>query len=108
MGFTVGKEEIRLVGIGQSEPKMVGTRTVDKVLKNGNGKGMLLQIHLVHEGERTKIEKEEWEPWVRKYPSVFGELRGLHSRRSQDHRIPLLLGSEPMSVKHYRYPYYQK
>ena len=44
MGFTVGKEEIQLVGIGQSEPRLVGTRTVNKALKNGNGRGMLLQI----------------------------------------------------------------
>ena len=50
----------------------------------------------------------EWEPWVRKYPSVFGELRGLPPRRSQDHRISLLTGSGPVSVMPYRYPHYQK
>ena len=54
MDFTMGKEEIRLVGIGQSEPRLVGTQTVNKALKNGNGKGMLLQICLVHEREGTK------------------------------------------------------
>ena len=39
---------------------------------------------------------------------MFGELRGLPPRRSQDHRIPLLPGSGPVSVKPYRYPHYQK
>ena len=51
---------------------------------------------------------EEWEHWVRKYPSMFGELRGLPPIRSQDHRISLLPGSGPVSVKPYRYPHYQK
>ena len=40
--------------------------------------------------------------------SVFGELRGLPPRRSEYHRIPLLPGSGPVSVKPYRYPHYQK
>ena len=108
MDFTMGKEEIRLVGIGQSEPRLVGTQIVNKALKNGNGKGILLQIYLVNEREWTENEMEEWEHWVRKYPSMFGELRGLPLRRSQDHKISLLPGSGPVNVKPYRYPHYQK
>ena len=51
MGFTAGNEEIWLVGIGQSEPRLVCTWTVNKALKNGSGRGMLLKIRLVDEGE---------------------------------------------------------
>ena len=32
IGFTVGKNEVRLVGLGQTEDKQVGSRTVNKAL----------------------------------------------------------------------------
>ena len=45
MGFTVGKNEVQLVGLRQTEAKQVGSRTVNRALKKSNGKGMLLQIN---------------------------------------------------------------
>ena len=106
MGFSVGKKEIRLVGIGHLELRLVGLRMVHKTLEKNKGKGMLLQIHLVGEGQ--KLGGEEWEPWVQKYPAVFGEIIGLPPKRDQDHRIPLLQRMGPVNVKPYRYPHYQK
>ena len=106
MSFTVGKSEARLVGLGHVEGKEVGSRGVNKILQKNNGKGMLLQIRLWDENE--KEGGEEWEPWVRQYPTVFGEIKGLPMKRSQDHHIPLLPEMGPVSMKPYRYPYYQK
>ena len=74
-------------------------------MKKNNDKGIFLQIRLMEEGEE---KSNEWEPWIKKYPSIFGEIRGLPPKRSHDHRIPLLPGSGPVRMKPYRYPYYQK
>ena len=58
--------------------------------------------------EEGEEKSNEWEPWIKKYPSVFRDIRGLSPKRSHDHKIPLLLGSGPVRMKPYRYPYYQK
>ena len=59
MGFTVGKKDVQLVGIGQSEAKQVGSLTVNKTLKKSNGNGMLLQIRLVNKEDEKKEESGE-------------------------------------------------
>ena len=104
MGFSVGKKDVRLAGIVHLELKAVGSRVVHKTLEKNKGKGMLLQIRLVNEGEGQKVEGEEWEPWVQKYLAVFGKINGLPPRRNHDHRILLLPGMGLTNVKPYRYP----
>ena len=47
MGFSVGKKEIHLVGIGHSEVKLVSSQMVNKAVEKNKGKGMLLQITLL-------------------------------------------------------------
>lgn len=108
MSFTVGKNKVRLVGFGQAKAKQVGTQTINKALKKSNGKGMLLQIRLMEEKEERGKEFKEWEPWIRKYPTIFGDIQGLPPWRSQDHRILLLPRSGPVSLKPYIYAHYQK
>lgn len=34
--------------------------------------------------------------------------KGLRPPRTQDHKVPLLKGTQPISVRPYRYPHYQK
>ena len=46
MSSTVGKSEVRLVGLGHTETKQVGSRVVNKILQKNNGKGMLFHIRL--------------------------------------------------------------
>ena len=72
MGFTIGETEVRLIGLGQIEAKQVGSWSVSKTLKKSNGKGMLLHIRVMEE-EGDK-ELGEWEPWVKKFPTVFGDI----------------------------------
>lgn len=42
------------------------------------------------------------------YADVFEEPKGLPPARSHDHAIPLQAGAQPVSVRPYRYPFYQK
>ena len=69
---------------------------------------MLLQVGGMEDEEEKEKENGEWKPWIKKYPTVFGDIWSLLPQRSDDHKIPLLPGSGPMSMKAYRYPYYQK
>ncbi|XP_027905965.1 uncharacterized protein LOC114165577 [Vigna unguiculata] len=43
-----------------------------------------------------------------KYPQLFAEPHGLPPIRETDHHIPLLEGSNPVNVRPYQYPYFQK
>ena len=90
MGFKVGENEVRLIGLGHSEVKKIGLIGVYKTLKKSEGKGMLLQIKLI---EGVEENPGEWEPWIERYPSIFGEIKGLPPKRNYDHQIPLLPGS---------------
>jgi hypothetical protein len=42
------------------------------------------------------------------FEGVFAEVKGLSYGRRHDHQINLKEGSQPESVRAYRYPYYQK
>jgi hypothetical protein len=42
------------------------------------------------------------------FADVFAEPQGLPPARSHDHAIPLQEGAQPVSVRPYRYPFYQK
>jgi hypothetical protein len=42
------------------------------------------------------------------FQTVFEEPQGLPPPRSHDHQILLKPGTSPISVRPYRYPYYQK
>jgi len=45
---------------------------------------------------------------LQKFEGVFQEPKGLPPRRSHDHSITLQEGAQPVSVRPYRYPFYQK
>ena len=45
---------------------------------------------------------------LEQYRSVFSQPRGMPPQRLFDHRIHLLPGTQPINVRPYRYPYFQK
>jgi hypothetical protein len=45
---------------------------------------------------------------LKDYEDVFQEPKGLPPHRAHDHSIPLIEGAQPVSVRPYRYPFYQK
>lgn len=48
------------------------------------------------------------QPILTSYKDAFEEPKGLPPPRSQDHKIPLVLGSGPVGFRPYRYPHFQK
>ncbi|EXB28516.1 hypothetical protein L484_006138 [Morus notabilis] len=101
MTFSVNQKETRLVGMGRAPTTSIGAKAMNKALRVSSNTGMLLQIRLLTEDVMEKQDTDDWEPWARKYPTVFGDLQGLPPRRNQDHRIPLLPGSGPVSLRPY-------
>lgn len=53
-------------------------------------------------------KNERLQEILQQHEGIFQEQSALPLPRSKHHRIPLLLGTRPVSVKLYRYPYYQK
>ncbi|KAF5459088.1 hypothetical protein F2P56_023075 [Juglans regia] len=83
----------------------------EKTLKAtiAKGKGMFLQI-MCEKSEETDCEKmdEQFSKLLEGFCEVFNELQGLPPPRNHDHRIILKEGTQPITNRPYRYPYYQK
>lgn len=71
-------------------------------------KGVIMQLI---NGEETTSEMPYTKPireLLDKYDDVFQEPKGLPPSWAEDHSINLLLGSKPMLVGPYKYPFFQK
>ncbi|GKD64055.1 transposon ty3-G gag-pol polyprotein [Tanacetum coccineum] len=74
-----------------------------------NGTAMLLQISPIIDNplpDHTPCPAVQ--SVLFEFADIFQEPKGLPPRRFQDHSIPLLPGSQPVSSRPYRQPYYQK
>ncbi|XP_010260188.1 PREDICTED: uncharacterized protein K02A2.6-like [Nelumbo nucifera] len=63
------------------------------------------QLHAL-QGENSRTT--DVERLLTDYSAVFQEPKGLPPPRAYDHRIPLIVGSDPVVVRPYRYPHRQK
>ncbi|XP_035546666.1 uncharacterized protein LOC118348677 [Juglans regia] len=73
------------------------------------GKGILLQI--VGEGkveQNSEVLEEQFSELLEEFKEVFNEPQGLPPPRAHDHQIVLKEGTQPLTNRPYRYPYYQK
>ncbi|KAF5447056.1 hypothetical protein F2P56_032635 [Juglans regia] len=71
-------------------------------------KGLFLQITAVQSQEVLHDVPQDVLKLLDSFQIVFDEPRGLPPQRSHDHQILLKTDSTPVSVRPYRYPYYQK
>ena len=62
----------------------------------------------MEEGDAGVDDLDEWGPWMSEFGLVFAKPIGLPPSREHDHRIPLVEGSQPVYIKPYRYPHFQK
>ena len=106
MGFTIGNNEVRLVGLGQTTTKQVGSRTVHRALKRSNGKGMLLQIRVMEEERDKEKEFGSGSRGLRNIPLYLGIFGDLHLKGVMTKKFRVTSGL--VSMKPYRYPHYQK
>lgn len=81
-----------------------------KVIKKKD-RGMLLQLFAVRLGEQQEGVADcpaNMEALLHQYSDLFEEPMGLPLPRMHDHRIPLAAHSQPVNVRPYRCPHYQK
>jgi len=82
-------------------------------------KGLLLHLvncatpEMASSGQKGEVKEKQQIPGLvedilREFAEVFQEPKGLPSSRSHDHSILLIPGAQPVSVRPYRYPFYQK
>jgi hypothetical protein len=72
-----------------------------------DNKGFLLQILIPEPAPASVLIPPPISELLSTYHQVFAEPKGLPPPRSHDHQI-LLKASQPVTVRLYRYPYFQK
>lgn len=68
----------------------------------------MLQLALENNGEQFDNDKQEVIKLLEYFKRLFKEPIRLPSPRAYDHQINLKEGTQPISVRQYRYSYYQK
>jgi hypothetical protein len=115
MKFQFGQGEYMLQGLLQG-PQLSFEDAAGFKFSNKRHKGVLLQL-LEHtavmsselqQGSQSNFSDTLLDSLLLEYRDVFAEPKDLPPRRSHDHAIPLVEGVGPVSVRPYRYPFYQK
>lgn len=89
-------------------PRSLEVLNPSKIKKSRKDQGALLQLCSIHLALSLTKTVPQIDSLLPKYEDVFGGPKELPPLRSHDHRIPMIEVSSPMSVRPYRYPYYQK
>ncbi|XP_057953074.1 uncharacterized protein LOC131147593 [Malania oleifera] len=71
-------------------------------------RGVILQLLDQAKEEEKGAEDDVISAVLTKFQRVFEEPEGLPPRRAQDHAIPLIEGAQPICVRPYCYPFFQK
>ncbi|XP_019251395.1 PREDICTED: uncharacterized protein LOC109230342 [Nicotiana attenuata] len=111
MCVTIGKKGNKLVLQGITEEgklTMITSGTMGKMLKKGQALiAHLFMISAVNTEEQEPVG-EAIEEVLQHYSDVFAEPKTLPPVRTLDHNIPLKPGAMSVSLRPYRYNYYQK
>lgn len=78
-----------------------------KIRKTKSGKGVVLQLCNIQANPIPSTD-QQMEDLLHLYKDVFDEPKQLPPFQTHDYRIPLLEGTQPIFMKPYRYPHYQK
>ncbi|KAF3663538.1 hypothetical protein FXO38_10587 [Capsicum annuum] len=112
--ITIGKKGNKLVLKGITEEgrlNMIHSGSMNKILKKGQAlNAHLFMMNLEVQGDQERVDDTVKEV-LEHYPDVFvvfAEPRTLPPIRTLDHAIPLKPGSIQISLRPYRYNYYQK
>ncbi|KAF5470911.1 hypothetical protein F2P56_011397 [Juglans regia] len=107
MQFTYKGVLTCLKALTATSSNLVDDVEVTKISSMEN-KGLFLQITAVQSQEVLHDVPQDVLKLLDSFQIVFDEPRGLPPQRSQDHQILLKTDTTPVSVRPYRYPYYQK
>nr|ABD78322.1 polyprotein [Primula vulgaris] len=105
MTFTHGNKKVCLKGLN-NDTKIAEIQFLEgKMVKE---QGFILQLYSTNVQNDSSLEDSKISPLLRGFPEVFSEPKGLPPEREHVHKIELIQGTNPISVRPYRYPYFQK
>ncbi|KAH9658539.1 hypothetical protein KPL70_023536 [Citrus sinensis] len=106
MEFEWEDKKQRLQGINPHAVQSASVTEVAKEIKQGQGVyAICFYTSLEDSFDKTPICMQQI---LVEYSNLFQEPRQLPPSRDIDHNIPLKEGTEPVNVRPYRYPYFQK
>lgn len=108
MTFKVNGKEVTLRGLSSPTNKIVSSPKILRETKKNKGVMLLYSLKASPTTPYNLHVPSQSTDLLHKYGSVLKSPTCLPPRRTQDHRIPLKPGQGPVSVKPYRYPYFQK
>ncbi|KAL4384039.1 hypothetical protein GQ457_15G021620 [Hibiscus cannabinus] len=107
LSFQHGPQYITLHG-GKKLPS-VKLISGDKLQKWAERDSELMgEIYLMSVDVTTTEIPEQLQPILEKYQQVFEEPKGMPPTRNHDHSIVLKPGTQPVNLRPYRFPHYQK
>jgi hypothetical protein len=105
MEFQKEGKRVSICGMGVEKSEVDCSPTFLQELRRVE-EGLILQIWEL--GSVQNKIPEQIEKLLLEFMEVFQEPKGIPPSRSHDHSIVLKEGTSPISVRPYRYPYYQK
>jgi hypothetical protein len=105
MKFTIANKIVLLQGLVAS---YLWEETELSFSKGKSPKGLLLQLLDNVEDSVMEPLKVEVEGLLDSFVDIFAEPKGLPPNRTHDHAITLESDAQPVRVRPYRYPYFQK
>ena len=111
MKFHLDNREVELKGLDTPINRMIDEEEMEQEIKKEKW-GILLQLFALTIEANDSPKAQEVGPGLHEvltsFHDVFSEPKGLPPPQSHDHQIPLLKGSQPVFVRPYRYPHFQK
>lgn len=107
MRFHIEDKEVVLQGMSTPKSKIINAEEMSRELRKKK-QGVLLQLYSLSMKDPHVNINPQLQPILTSYKDAFEEPKGLPPPRSQDHKIPLVLGSRPVGFRPYRYPHFQK
>ncbi|KAF5468735.1 hypothetical protein F2P56_012865 [Juglans regia] len=107
MQFQYNGQEISLKGLTVPQSNLIDNEESFGTFGCGS-KGIFLQIVACSSIELPSLQNVQVQQLLQQFKEVFNEPTGLPPNRSHDHKINLKQDISAISVRPYRYPFYQK
>ena len=110
MSFKVGSRTVVLQGDASLTHTKVSLKAMIKTVRKEGG-GLLVEVRQMEKSEDKAINPDIpmfLQPVLNKFGPVFKSTMGLPPYRGHEHAIVLKEGSNPVSIRPYRYPQFQK
>jgi hypothetical protein len=111
MKFHLDGREVELKGLDTPINRMIDEEEMEQEIRKEK-QGILLQLFALTIEANNSPKAQEVGPGLHEvltsFHDVFSEPKRLPPPRSHDHQIPLLKRSQPVFVRPYRYPHFQK